>query len=162
MSLSNLNHFLILITLTLNILEEGLVLLDSFFFLFNAHFLGLKDFQLLSLSLNFCITLLVVISQFCDIWVTLAHYFCVVVEEGGILNQALLQLVIFFSKLAFTSLEFKLLLSEVLLFSDESLLILVHLATLIKQASRRWLCLKFLRRDKALLFYHSLFYSNLN
>ena len=84
-----------------------------------------------TLTLDFSLTLLVLLFQLRDVLIASAHNFRIVIEESSVLNQTLLQLVIFLSQFGFTSLELKLLLREMFLLRNEGLLILVHLSSLI-------------------------------
>lgn len=126
-----INFGIFVLVLRLDLFQVLLILLNCFLLLFNSVSLCLQDFQLSTLAFNFLLTNFVFLLQLGNILITSAHDFSVVVKESGILDQTLLQLVVFFSELGFTRLELKLLLGEVFLFSYECLLILVHLAPLV-------------------------------
>ena len=100
-------------------------------------FLRDKNLQLGALSVDLDVSLLVFFSQTGNILVAGAHLLSILVEEHRILNQTLLKLVILFAKLSFARLKLELLLRKVLLFGKVGLLVLVHLATLIKEACSR-------------------------
>ena len=117
-----------------DIFQEELVLIDSILLLLNTDFLGLQNGQLLALAVDFSVTILIVFLQLGDVLVALTHDFGIVVKECSVLDQTLLQLVIFLTKLSLSTLEFKFLLREMLLLSDIGLLVLVHFAALIKEA----------------------------
>ena len=103
----------------------------------DALLLSLEDLQLLVLALDLSLALLALIGQLVDVLVAVAHHLRVVVQESGIGDETLLELVIFFTELVLTSLELELLLSELLLLGDVGLLVLVHPSALV-QKTRGW------------------------
>ena len=133
-----------------------MILLDRFLLLLNARSLGLQDSKLLFFAQNFLVTLLVLLFQLCNVLVTGSHHLSIVVEESRILDQRLLQFVIFFAQFRLSRLELKLLLRKVLLLGQVSLLILIHLAPLVEKA-RRWRhSVQLLGATHAFLFHHLL------
>lgn len=136
-AVTDLKHLAVVVVLRFDIFKELLVLLDCGLLLLNSLFLRLEDLELLLLALDLSGADLVLFAQLGDVLVAVAHHFRVVVKEGGVLNQTLLQLVVFLAKLALFRLEFELLLREVLLLRDESLLIFVHLPAFV-QETRGW------------------------
>ena len=115
MTLTNLSNFLVRIVVQiLDFFEEALVLLHCNLLLFNAgHFFG-ENLQLGTFAVDFCVTLLIVLSEFGNVLVTCSHLLRILVKEHSILDQTLLKFVILFTKLSLACLELKLLLSEVL------------------------------------------------
>ena len=101
-----------------------------------AGLLGFKDGDLLSLALYLSLLLLILLSELGDVLVAVAHHFGVEVEEGGVLDQTLLELVIFLEQLALFRLELEFLLRELFLFVYVGFLVLVHFAALVKKACR--------------------------
>ena len=150
--LSNLSKFII--ALVLDVLQEVLILLHGGLLLLYAGLLGFKDGNLLPLAVNLSFLLLVFLSELGDVLVAVAHHFGVEVQEGCILNQTLLELVIFLQQLALFRLEFKFLLSELLLFVDIGFLVLVHFAALVKEAGRWRYVFQLLRGNECFLFDH--------
>ena len=136
-AVTDLKHLAVVVVLRFDIFKELLVLLDCGLLLLNSLFLRLEDLELLLLALDLSGADLVLFAQLGDVLVAVAHHFRVVVKESGVLNQTLLQLVVFLAKLALFRLEFELLLREVLLLRDESLLIFVHLPAFV-QETRGW------------------------
>ena len=97
--------------------------------------LVLEDGELLLFTLNLSISLLVFLSQLVDVGIACTHGLGVTVQESSVLDQVLLELVIFLSQLRLLVGEFELGLSEVLLLGDVGLLVLVHLSALVKETS---------------------------
>ena len=118
-------------------LQKGLVLLHRNLLLLNSLLFALEDVKLLFLSLDLLLAHFILLLKLGDVLVASAHDFCIVVQESSVLDERLLQLVVFFSELGLSALKLELLLSKVLLLGQVSFLVFVHLAALVKQA-RRW------------------------
>ena len=150
--LSNLSK--LIIALVLDVLQEVLILLHGGLLLLYASLFGFEDGNLLPLAVNLSFLLLIFLSELGDVLVAIAHHFGVEVQEGGVLNQTLLELVIFLEQLSLFSLEFKFLLSELLLFVDIGLLVLVHFTALVKEAGRWRYVFQLLCGNECFLFDH--------
>lgn len=131
------NFRIVILVLVFDVLQKALVLLNRGLLLLDSLAFGLQNSELVTLALNLTITLLVLCVKFLNILIAVSHHLCIVVEEGGVLNQTLLKLVIFFSELGLSGLKLELLLSKVLLLGQVSLLVLVHLSALVKKTSCR-------------------------
>ena len=132
-SVANLNNLVVVaITSTAHFLQKGLILLDCNLLLLNSLLFALEDVKLLFLPLDFLLAHFVLFFEFGDVLVASAHDFCIVIQEGGVLDQRLLQLVVLFSELRLSALELELLLGKVLLLGQVGLLVLVHFAALVK------------------------------
>ena len=138
MSITDFVNFrIVILVLVFDVLQKALVLLNRGLLLLDSLAFGLQNSELVTLALNLTITLLVLCVKFLNILIAVSHHLCIVVEEGGVLNQTLLKLVIFFSELGLSGLKLELLLSKVLLLGQVSLLVLVHLSALVKKTSCR-------------------------
>ena len=129
------NFRIVILVLVFDVLQKALVLLNRGLLLLDSLAFGLQDSELVTLALDLTITLLVLCIKLLNVLIAVSHHLCIVVEEGGVLDQTLLKLVIFFSELGLSGLELKLLLSKVLLLGQISLLVLVHLSALVKKTS---------------------------
>lgn len=134
-----------------------MILLHRNLLLLNTPLFSLQDVKLLFLPLDFLLAHFVLFFEFGYVLVASAHDFCIVVQESGILDQRLLQLVVFFSELRLSALELELLLGKVLLLGQVSLLVLVHFAALVEQSRRRRHSVKLLRLSH-LLFNHGAYF----
>ena len=130
----NIPNFIVFVTIEpLNVFKELLVFLDGRFLFDNAPFFILKNKQLLLLFCNFSIFLFIFDLKLIDIFVTLIHGLLVLVKVRRKLDERSLQLIIFLSQILFTLLELDLHLLEIFLFVDISLLVFVHLTTLVEK-----------------------------
>jgi len=129
------NFRIVILVLVFDVLQKALVLLNCGFLLLDSLTFSLQDSELVTFALDLTITLLVLCVELLNVLIAVSHHLCIVVEEGGVLDQTLLKLVIFFSELSLSGLELELLLSEVLLLGQVSLLILVHLSALVEKTS---------------------------
>ena len=75
------------IILTLDLLEEALVLIDSLLLLLDSLLLIRENLQLILLALDLSVTLLVLLLQFRDVLVACSHHFGIVIKEGSVLNE---------------------------------------------------------------------------
>ena len=100
--------------------------------LLDAILLGFKDGNLLSLAFDLPFLLLILFSELGNVLVAVTHNFGVEIEEGSILDQALLELVVLLEQLALFGLELEFLLCELFLFVDVRFLVLVHLSSLVE------------------------------
>ena len=133
----NISNFIVFIAIEpLYVFKELLVFLDGRFLFDNALFFILKNEQLLLLFCNFSIFLFVFGLKLLNVFVTLVHGFLVLVEVRSKLDKRSLKLIIFLAQILFTLFELDLHLLEVFLFVDISLLIFVHLTTLVEKTGR--------------------------
>ena len=114
-----------------------MILLYGSLLLLYPSLLGFKDGNLLSLAFNLPLLLFIFFSELGNVLVTVTHNFGIEIKESSILDQTLLELVILLEQFSFFGLELEFLLSELFLFVDVRLLVLVHLASFVKQACRR-------------------------
>ena len=130
----DISDFIVFIAIEpLYVFKELLVFLDGRFLFDNALFFILKNEQLLLLFCNFSIFLFVFVLKLLNVFVTLVHGFLVLVEVRSKLDKRSLKLIVFLTQILFTLFELDLHLLEVFLFVDISLLIFVHLTTLVEQ-----------------------------
>ena len=120
-----------------DVLQEVLVLLHGSLLLLYASLLFFKNGNLLPLALYLSFLLLIFLSELGDVLVTVAHHFCVEIQERSILNQTLLELMIFLEELTLFRLKLKFLLGELFLFVYIGLLVFVHFTAFVKEAGRR-------------------------
>ena len=154
-AIANLSHLCkLIIALVLDIFQEVLILLHGRLLLLYAGFLGFKNGNLLPLTLNLPFLLLVFLSELSNILITIAHDFGIEIQEGGILNQTLLELVILLEQLAFFCLKLKFLLGKLFLFVDICLLILVHFTAFVEEACRWRYIFQLLCGNECFLFDH--------
>ena len=154
-AIANLSHFCkLIIALVLDIFQKVLILLHGRLLLLYAGFLSFKNGNLLPLTLNLSFLLLVFLSELGNVLITIAHDFGIEIQEGGILNQTLLELVILLEQLAFFCLELKFLLGKLFLFVDICLLILVHFTTFVEEACRWRYIFQLLCGNECFLFDH--------
>ena len=130
----NISNFIIFVAIeSLYIFKEFLVFLDGRFLFDNSLFFILKNEQLLLLFCNFSIFLFVFDLKLLNVFITLVHGFLVLVEVRSKLDKRSLKLIIFLTQILFTLFELDLHLLEVFLFVNISLLIFVHLTTLVEK-----------------------------
>ena len=145
MPVTDFAHFRdVVAVLVLVLLEEALVLVNRLLLLLDPLLLLRQDPELVLLAFDLSIPLLVLLLELGNVLVARAHHLGIVIEEGGVLDQRCLQLLVLFAKLGLSRLELKLLLRVVLFLGDVRLLVFVHLPTLVQQAGRWRFRIKFL------------------